>query len=148
MVRVAASAFLLLFAACSKPAPAPTGPTAAEVLGVKPGFAPQYTLAASERFDSAGTPRLNVRIIVPRGLPRDELERNVRHALLHFYQGGPVRFGAVSVLAYASAQTNGAYDAAKGDFAPRGQWSEADASAPLSVWQAKIDIKESYFGLR
>ncbi len=120
-------------------------PTAAEVLGVKPDFVPQYKLVGTERFDIGAAPRLSARVLVPRGLTREELEQNIRHALLHFYESGPVKFGAVSVLAYASARTDGAYDAAKGEFAPKGQWSAADAAAPLSTWQPKIDFEETYF---
>ena len=89
-----------------------------------------------------------VRVRVPHGLSREELEQNVRHALLHFYQSGPVKFGAVSVGAFASERTNLGFDAAMGEFAPHGKWSKADPGVPLSEWQAKIDFEEHYFEKR
>ncbi len=143
MNRLPIALSLLLLMACSRPAP--QQPTPAEVLGVGSDVTPQYKLVGTERFDIGGTARLNVKVTVPRGLTREELEQNVRHALLHFYESGTTKFGAVSVLAYASANTNGAYDAAKGDFAPHGQWSAASTDVPLSNWQAKIEFEEHYF---
>ncbi|OJT21055.1 hypothetical protein BO221_29710 [Archangium sp. Cb G35] len=120
-------------------------PTAADVLGVGPDFTPQYTFLSMDRVDIAGAPRLVVRVQVPRGLTREELEGNVRHALLRFYEAGPVKFGAVSVGAFTTTKTNLGYDAAKGDFAPGGEWSAADPGVPLSNWLAKVDVEERYF---
>lgn len=143
MNRLPIALCLFLLMACSRPSP--PQPTPAEVLGVGSNVTPQYKLVSTERFDIGGTARLDVKVTVPRGLAREELERNVRHALLHFYESGSTKFGAISVLAYASARTNGPYDAAKGDFAPHGEWSAASTDVPLSSWQAKIEFDEHYF---
>lgn len=158
MSRLAAALFLVLLAACSNPTPkqpavaevpAPAKElTAAEVLGVKRDFTPRYELINMDRPDFAGVPRLVVRVRVPRGLSREELEQNVRHALLHFYASGPVKFGAISVGAYASERMSMGADAALGEFAPHGQWSAANPAVPLSDWQAKISFEESYFEQR
>ncbi|QSQ25272.1 hypothetical protein JY651_10230 [Pyxidicoccus parkwayensis] len=161
MTRLAAALFLILLSACEKPTPKePTAtqefasakgpaaakePTAAEVLGVKPDFTPRYAVATTERFDVGGVPRLSMKVTVPRGLTREDLEANVRHALLRAYESGPVKFGAVSVLAYASAKTNSVYDAAKGDFAPGGKWSASSTTVPLSEWKAQVDFSDLYF---
>jgi hypothetical protein len=120
-------------------------PTVANLLGVPGGFVPAYTLIGTERFDIGGTPRLSVRVTVPRGLTRETLELNIRHALLRAYESSGTKLGAVSVLAYASANTSGAYDAATGDFAPEGKWSAASTEVPLSGWRASITFAEQYF---
>ena len=86
-----------------------------------------------------------VRVVVPRGLSREELDLNVRHALLHFYQSGPVKFGAVSVGAFTSEKMSLGADAALGEFAPNGQWSAASTDVPLSKWQATITLADLYF---
>ncbi|SDF15119.1 hypothetical protein [Myxococcus virescens] len=147
LMAAALSLAVLSGCSCSSPEPKELAkqPTAAEVLGGKPGFTPRYELIDMERPDIAGVPRLVVRVRVPRGLTREELEQNVRHALLHFYESAPVRLGAVSVGAYASERLNMGADAALGEFAPGGQWGEADPAVPLSAWQAKISFEEHYF---
>lgn len=158
MTRLALMGFLFLFTACSSPPPKEpeaavpgaaepgAGVTrAAEVLGVGTDFAPKYTIVRTERFDFAGTPRLSMRVTVPRGLPRAELEANMRHALLRAYESGPVRLGAVSVLAYSSEKTDGVFDAASANFAPGGKWSAASTDVPLSSWQAQVTFADSYF---
>ncbi|WP_434344914.1 hypothetical protein ACN6A1_20525 [Myxococcus virescens] len=147
LMAAALSLAVLSGCSCSSPEPKELAkqPTAAEVLGGKPDFTPRYELIDMERPDIAGVPRLVVRVRVPRGLTREELEQNVRHALLHFYESSPVRLGAVSVGAYASERLNMGADAALGEFAPGGQWGEADPAVPLSAWQAKISFEEHYF---
>ncbi|QDE90072.1 hypothetical protein BHS06_14520 [Myxococcus xanthus] len=148
--RLLPVAGVVLILACSEPAGKELAkqPTAAEVLGVKLDFTPRYELINMDRPDIAGVPRLVVRVRVPRGLSREELEQNVRHALLQFYERAPVRLGAVSVGAYASERLNMGADAALGEFAPGGQWGEADPAVPLSAWQAKISFEEHYFEQR
>ncbi|WP_342374595.1 hypothetical protein NVS55_24980 [Myxococcus stipitatus] len=148
MIRWIVAMFFLLFTACSSPPPkepeAPTR-TAADVLGVGTDFMPKYTVASTERFDFTGTPRLSMRVTVPSGLSRMELEANLRHALLRAYESGPVQYGAVSVLAYSSTKTDGAFDAASADFAPGGKWSEASKDVPLSKWRVHFTFADSYF---
>ncbi len=119
--------------------------TAAVVLGVRADILHSYSVVTTERLDIGGTPRLSVRVRVPRGLTRDALEQNVRQALLYAYESSDTTLGAVSVLAYASENTDGPYDAAAGDFAPGGQWNAASTAVPLSSWAAKITLSESYF---
>ncbi|NOK05989.1 MULTISPECIES: hypothetical protein [Myxococcus] len=146
-LRLQLLAVVVLILACSEPAPKELAkqPTAAEVLGVKPDFTPRYEIIDMDRPDIAGAPRLVVRVRVPRGLSREELELNVRHALLKSYDSAPVRLGAVSVAAYVSERMSMGADAALGEFAPGGQWSAADPGVPLSGWQAKISLDEYYF---
>ncbi|QDE68266.1 MULTISPECIES: hypothetical protein [Myxococcus] len=149
-LRLLPVAGVVLILACSEPAGKALAkqPTAAEVLGVKPDFTPRYEIINMDRLDIAGVPRLLVRVRVPRGLSREDLESNVRHALLKSYDSVPVRLGAVSVAAYGSERMNMGADAAIGEFAPGGQWSAADPGVPLSEWQAKISLDDSYFNQR
>ncbi|NTX54627.1 hypothetical protein [Myxococcus sp. CA039A] len=148
MTRLAVAVFLFFFTACSSPPPKEpeaAAPRAADVLGVRADFVPRYTVASTQRLDIGGTPRLMMKVVVPRGLSREELEGNVRHALLRAYELGPVRFGAIMVGAYSSEKTDTAFNAAKGDFAPGGKWSESSTDVPLSEWKAQIEFSDLYF---
>lgn len=113
--------------------------------GISRNFAAKYVKRRAERFDIPGANRLNVRVSVPTGLSRADLESNVRHALLTYYENASVKLGAVDVLAYASEKVDGAYTAAKGTFAPNGQWSEADKGVAVERWRVTLEYEESYF---
>ncbi len=114
--------------------------------GVSRSFESKYVIRESNHADYRGTPRFIMRVSVPRGLTHEELQANMRHALLKAYElGGGSSLGAVNVLAYASPETEGAYSAASGVFAPGGDWAKADSSVWLSDWRVSIEFAPSYF---
>ncbi len=86
---------------------------------------------------------------VPPGLSREELEQNLRHALLVSYEGSTTPLGAVTVFAYIddgeTTDIEGPYTAGTGEFAPFGTWSKADASVPIRRWQASVVLADRYF---
>ena len=109
---------------------------------------PKYVVKTSERLDImvAGKtiPRLSVRVSVPPALSREELQANVCHALISAY-GSDASLGAVGVFAYGSPETEGAYSAAQGTFAPDGDWAKADPGVPRSEWRMTIEFASGYF---
>lgn len=119
----------------------------AQLLGAPDALEPKYTDPRVEFCNNGPIRRLCVKVRVPRGLAREDLEQNMRHALLtHFMKwGGAERLlGAVSVLAYASPNLDAPYDAAEAVFAPGGVWSRADQAVPVSDWRPTIDVHPDY----
>lgn len=129
-------------------APSPPGPALdplERAVGVSRTFPAKYKKRKQERFDLPAAPRVSVRVSVPSGLSREELDANVRHALLVTYDGARPKFGAVDVLAFRGEKVDGFFTAAKGTFAPGGDWGSADPGAPLDRWRTVIEFQESYF---
>lgn len=137
-------------------APAPVlGDALERAVGVSRGVRPQYVVRSEKHLDyrdpkqpgSPLIPRLDVRVSVPRGLPKADLEANLRHALLTAYEKATkgAKLGALTVGAYASEKTDGPYSAGQATFAPGGQWKNADREAPLSSWAVTIELAAGYF---
>ena len=130
---------------------APSGPALSPLAVCGPSAAQaKYVVKESgERADfmKAGktVPRLTVRASVPRGLPRDELRANVCHALVTSLASAGVALGAVDVLAYSTEDVDGAFSAAKGTYAPEGDWAKADADIPQHQWQMTFEFASGYF---
>jgi len=129
------------------PAPASDSPGEIErSCGLVHGERPKFVKRKLERYDSVNIPRMQVRISVPSGLSRRELEKNLCVAALQAYHGAGNTLGAVAVLAYVGEQVSGMYTAAKTDFAPDGKWDKADPTVPVSRWRFSIEYAKSYFG--
>ncbi|MCW5811539.1 MAG: hypothetical protein KIT84_11020 [Labilithrix sp.] len=114
-------------------------------IGSRKDFAGVYKVKSQERLDIAGAHRLKVVVTVPRGLPHDVLEANMRHALLTAYSNAGVTLGALSVMAWAGDDTSGPFSAAMATFAPGGDWSSASDAAPLTSFSVKTEFAPGYF---
>lgn len=115
--------------------------------GLANGERPRFVKRKLERYDNVNVPRVQVRISVPSGLSRRELQENLCVAALQAYsEAGKGTLGAVAVLAYDGEQVSGMYTAAKTDFAPDGNWDKADPTVPVSKWRFSIEYAKSYFG--
>lgn len=90
-------------------------------------------------------PRLSVRVSVPPGLSRDDLQAHVCHALVTSYAKAGVKLGAVEVFAYGSENTSGAFSAAKGVLAPEGDWARADPDVAFDNWKVTFEFADGYF---
>ena len=146
-------------AATPKPAPGITSPVTTPVTpspnsqdeierscGLAHGEHPRFVRRKIEHYDNVNVPRIQVRISVPSGLSRRELEENLCVAALRAYADvGKGTLGAVAVLAYASERVDGMFTAAKTDFAPDGKWDKADPKVPISKWRLSIEYAKSYF---
>ena len=128
-----------------QPAPVPSPPATAPAAAA-PAFTPVYTFVQDEAVPAGATPRFCARITVPTGLARDVLSENVAHALRTEYsQHAAAKPGAVCIAAYkAGDDTSGTYSAAKGDYAPEGDWTRADASVPVERWRVAIRQADEY----
>jgi hypothetical protein len=109
------------------------------------GASSKFTEQRRERQDLAGVPRLSVWGTVPHGLSQEELLANVCLATATAYTGSATKLGAVTVFAYRDSITTGSYTAARGVFAPGGQWERADPKEPLANWKLVGDVASGYF---
>lgn len=120
-----------------------------QAAGVYRDMPARYTIKETERIDAPRANRLSIRVTVPPGMSRQELELNLRHALMRAYETSNDRLGAVNVYAYlddgGKVDLDDIATAGRGDFAPGGAWAAADASVPIRKWSAKIDLMERYF---
>ncbi len=117
--------------------------------GVERSVQPKYVVRGQEHVDFADVPRLKVLVSVPPGLSREELDTQMRHAVLVAYDsGGASSLGALNVFAWGSEKTEGSYTAARAVFAPEGDWAKADPSVFLEKWAVKVEFAPGYFGAK
>jgi hypothetical protein len=88
--------------------------------------------------------RIQIRIAVPPGLDKTELENNIKHATKTIYEKH--KPNGISVLVYENGDNvMSAYTVAKSDFAPNGDWSKISISNKLDNYKVQMDINEAYF---
>lgn len=102
-------------------------------------------------FRSTGSARRSAtttrtwRVVVPLGLSREELTANLCLAAIEAHRSANVTLGSVMIFAYSSEETSGAYSAGRAVYAPAGDWSKADPSAPLVERRVATELAEGYF---
>ena len=134
----------------SKVAQAGNRSTDACPLNLPASFAPIYQMASEQRVDYATTPRLVVQIFVPPNQSREHLTDTIKRVMCSVYsskRAAGLRLGAIAIFAFKQGTDaqQGMFDAGRGDFAPFGDWSKADANVPLAQWRANVSLAESYF---
>ena len=88
--------------------------------------------------------RIQIRITVPPGLNKSELENNLKHATKTIYDKH--KPNGISVFAYEDGDNvMSAYTVAKCDFAPFGDWGKISASNKLDNYKVQIDVRDAYF---
>ena len=122
-------------------------PSAPPPVAAVPSFTPVYVLVKDEAFRAGITPRFCARITLPTGLARDVLGANIEHALrIEYAQHARDKPGAVCISAYkAGDDTTGIFTAGKGDYAPNGEWADADATVPVEKWRTNVKLADEYF---
>ncbi len=88
------------------------------------------------------------RIILPKGLSRDEVVYNLKQCCVELFNTG--KYDAVGVFAYRKEDDIfGFFTVGSADFAPYGDWGQAiDAVAydlPTSVYDFNIRLNDNYF---
>lgn len=132
---------------------APAAPDAAKPSAVRASTAQlppaPYTIVEDKAVGPSNGPRYCARITVPGDLSREVLTATVEHALRATYEGhakGADKPAAVCVFSFrADDDLQGAFTAAKGDYAPGGRWEDADAAVPLASWRTVVTLSEEYF---
>lgn len=114
------------------------------ILGIDPTFKPDYTVVETKRQDYAGKPRISSTITLPKGLDKERLENNVRHAIYTAHKGSIVTPGAVRVRAYQDKVEERPYTAALGVFSPDGKWTTANPAVEPASWQLSLAVRDWY----
>lgn len=136
--------------ATATPSAAAPQPVVAEVstadeFGVPSGFKPSYTNAGDENIDISPTwTRRNVRIVVPAGLSKNDVEANTCAAAEVAYEkdGHP---NAITVFAYKpNTDTESVYTAGRLIWAPGGDWMRAGESVSVAEHKATFDLSDLY----
>lgn len=116
--------------------------------GVSRALTPRYTVRSKQQLDIAQAHRLKVLVTVPRGLSREELDAQVRHAALTAYEARETPLGALTVSAWAGDSTDGPFSAAMATFAPHGAWKDASESVPVDEWAVTTEFADGYFAVK
>jgi hypothetical protein len=117
---------------------------AADPFGVPPGTKARYRVVELQPIDLGDVTRTRVRITVPAGLSRSEMDATIRHALKTFYGMRPV--DGLALFVYRDGTDVHTTDTvAKALFVPDGDWMRTAHGTPLSQFKAKIDVEDGYF---
>lgn len=113
-------------------------------------FQPKYKIQKEEdlsyRDNKKGQliKRIQIRITVPAGLNKSDLENNLKHATKSIYNKHIPN--GISIFAYEEGDNvMSTYTVAKCDFAPFGDWEKITSSSKLDDYKLQIDIREAYF---
>jgi len=117
-------------------------------LGVPSDFRSSYTVVEERRKDFGATPRLVIDVTLPKGLPSDVIEANMKHAAWSAWKKSSdkgTRLGAVGVFAYKPGDERGwGYTVGKADFTPTGKWEDANPKIPVEQWRATVTVGSAY----
>lgn len=107
-----------------------------------PDIVPKYKVVRdNEDLSYANVDRKRIRISVPAGLSRKELEDNIKHAAWSVFKES--KFNAIAILAYrAGDPIDEAPTAGMADLAPNGVWADAGSNSPM---MATVKLSELYF---
>jgi hypothetical protein len=143
---------VLLLAGCSRPmevqspaAPPAVTPRRLSAIGVHTdsSFRPAYTVVEEHDMSLGEVSRWRRRITMPRGLPRETVQKNLEHAAWQVHEA---HRGAALVLAYAEGtDTKGALTVGRCEVAPDGLWMEATAKAAPDRYRATTELSDFYF---
>ena len=130
---------------------APRPPGSDPIYGVRPGIQPRYTILSTHEENRKPTKNLPnpvkgtlVRIQVPAGLSREELEDNIRLANKTVFEKKPV--DAQIVFAYKEgSDLKGPFTAGRLEFGPNGNWNDAAPNTPLDQFRVTLELDSRYF---
>ena len=115
-----------------------------ELFSLPENFNKSYKIISNENLPVANVERISIKISVPTGLPKSELENNIKHCIKEHYLNNP-KLGAINVFAYRNdMETKGAYTAASCDFAPQGKWENAKSDANINDFQFNFKHSDIY----
>ncbi len=107
-------------------------------------FSPSYSVKLEDNSNYANVVRKVVKIVVPTGLSKKDVELNLKHAAGAIYK--KYKPNAVSVFAYCEGDDIAdAYTVGMCDFAPDGKWENADKQVPVSQFEYSIETNDDYF---
>ncbi len=128
----------LLFISCSKDI------TIDDLVVLPADFEPRYKIQNEEDLSYSNINRRQIRITVPYGLNKAEIENNLKHATKFVYN--KYKPDGISIFVYEDGDNiMSHYTVAKGDFAPFGDWGKITSSSKLDNYKLQIDIQEAYF---
>jgi hypothetical protein len=114
------------------------------VLPLPVGFEPVYRIEKSEDASYASVSRTVLRVSVPPGLSRKDVELNLKHAVKQTYTRHHP--DAIEVFAYRRGEpAKGSYSVAHCTFAPYGQWGRASEKPPLDKYSTVTGFNDAYF---
>lgn len=122
----------------------PEKKTIEEIVQIPTDFTLNYTLEKEEDLSYNGIVRNQLRITIPTGLTKEDIENNIKKAVLDCFKKN--ESDGISVLVFEKGDNiESAYTVAMGEFAPMGNWNLVQTNANLSTFKIKIEFKEAYF---
>ena len=108
-----------------------------------PVFKALYRVQNEREFLGDGVRRIQVRMVVPKGLSKDILKANLLHATRTIYERS--QSPAILVMAYQEGtDTTGVVTAASVHFAPNGNLGDATANTTLADCEPRIGFSRLY----
>ncbi len=115
-----------------------------EMVKIPTYFMKNYSLEKEEDLSHNGIVRTQLRITVPIGLSKYDIENNIKNAVIECYK--KTESDGISVLVFEKGDNiESAYSVAMGEFAPMGNWSLVQTNAALSTFKLKVEYKDAYF---
>ena len=114
-------------------------------------YNPKYKIVREKWLNFSVIRRLQVKIQLPKGLSKEEVEFNVKHCgASEFNKEKP---DALAIFAYCKDENfdgfDSMYNVAEADFAPYGKWEKADEGfvydLPIEKFSWKVEFSKSYF---
>lgn len=114
-------------------------------------FAKSYRVVKTEELPYSQILRLIVRIDLPDNLSKEEVTFNIKYCTVEFFNKR--KPDALGIFVYCSKASNfiefQKFNVAKADFAPYGNWGQAEEgfayNLPSDKFDWKIEFEESYF---
>jgi hypothetical protein len=114
-------------------------------------FKASYKIVKTEELPYSTIQRIITRIDLPDNLTKEEVSFNVKYCTVEIFN--QIKPDAIGVFAYCSKASNflgfEKFNVAKSDFAPFGDWGQAEQgfayNLPSDKFDWKIDFEESYF---
>lgn len=111
-----------------------------QAVSLPEGFSPSYNIFKTE----PNAVRTYVRISVPRGLNREALINNIKHAALETYKKHPSH--VVTVLAFREGdEATNLYTAGMAQLEAKGEFTEVNPGHPSQDMEIKVELQENYF---
>lgn len=119
-----------------------------DLIIIPESFNPVFKIAKTEDlsyFDKGiKIKRIQQRILIPKGLSKDDVINNLRKSALDLYKEEPLR--AISILAYYNKnEINKSYTIAMYEFCPFGDWEIANSNVRLQDYKENCKINKPYF---
>lgn len=119
-------------------------PSMIDKLEIPAGFTKRYIIQEVEDFSYGNVDRKQLRITLPVGLSKQEVELNIVHATKYYYDKN--KPDGISILGYTkNDDIRYFYTVAMGEYAPNGDWGSIGNNIPINKFKLKIEFNRSYF---